>query len=155
MLVAEASARNWRPAPGVWIGAAIISFLFCVMIPLSSLFSDVLVTLCFCFVCFGAIGGDPFIAGPLSCKYLRWFGNMSYSYYLIHGFVVVMCVQGVIKLINPEASNDMFWLFLLPTFAVSLFAGALLFLCIERPYSFRHDFQKRMRIVPETAVHAG
>jgi exopolysaccharide production protein ExoZ len=151
MLVAEASARNWRPVPAVWwISAVIISSLFCIMVPLSSLLCNLLVTACFCFVCFGAFGGDPLIAAPLSFKYLRWFGNMSYSYYLIHGFVVVICVRGIIKLISPEASNDMFWLFLLPTFAISLFVGALLFLCVERPYSLRKDFQKRVQIVPGT-----
>ena len=155
MLVAEASARNWRPVPAVWwINAVIITSLFCIMVLLSSLLCNLLVTACFCFVCFGALGGAPPHRSPLHLNICDGLGICLYSYYLIHGFVVVICVRGIIKLIIPEASNDMFWLFLLPTFAISLFVGALLFLCVERPYSLRKDFGKD-ESVPETAVHAG
>jgi peptidoglycan/LPS O-acetylase OafA/YrhL len=153
MLLAEASARNWRPFPAVWVvGAVIISLLFYIVVPLSLLLQELVVTLGFCFLCFGAVAGYTAIAVPLSYKYLRWFGNMSYSYYLVHGFFVVICVRGIITLVGVTTSNAMFWVLLLPSFAVGLFAGAILFLWIERPYSFRQGMRRRYLVTSEPVL---
>jgi exopolysaccharide production protein ExoZ len=152
MLLAEASVRNWRPCPAVWgISTAITAFLVTITVPLPSWLCGLVVTLGFCSLCSGAFAGDPAVSVSLSCKYLRWFGNMSYSYYLVHGFVVVLCMRGIVNLIDNEISNIMFWVLLLPIFAASLCAGAILFLYVEKPYSFQVSSQKRSRI-PREAV---
>jgi peptidoglycan/LPS O-acetylase OafA/YrhL len=154
MLVAEASGHNWRLCGGGWaISAALISLFFYMVVPLRMLSGELTITISFCFFCLAAIEGYPAIAVPLSYKYLRWFGNISYSYYLIHGFIVVMCVRGITKLISVESHNVTFWDVLLPVFAASLCAGAALFLCVEKPYSFRQSSQSPKQI--ELAPQAG
>ena len=80
---------------------------------------------------------------------------MSYSYYLVHGFAVIICVRGIINLVGAEASNVMFWLLLLPIFAVSVCAGGILFLCVEKPYSFRESLHRRVGIAPATLLQTG
>jgi exopolysaccharide production protein ExoZ len=138
MLVAEASAGNWRPRHGGWAtSVATISLLFYIVVPLSILSCELVITLSFCFLCFAALAGYPAITVPLSWKYLRWFGNISYSYYLIHAFIVVVCVRGITKFVGAETQNVMFWVALLPVFAAGVCAGAVLFLCVEKPYSFQ------------------
>ena len=66
---------------------------------------------------------------------LRWLGNMSYSYYLIHGltlkaFFVVLAQLGAASALPGAAV-----LYLLPAFAATIGVGCLLFLCVERPWS--------------------
>ena len=76
----------------------------------------------------------------LSWRYLRWFGNMSYSYYLVHGFVVLFCLHALFRVFG---SNDgLFWVFLVPVFAFTICGGALLFLFVEKPYSLREGVGK-------------
>jgi peptidoglycan/LPS O-acetylase OafA/YrhL len=67
---------------------------------------------------------------------LRWLGNMSYSYYLLHSlflkalFMVAMHVGAL--------QSHGAWAFIglmLPFFAVSLAGSAVLFLLVERPFS--------------------
>jgi len=67
---------------------------------------------------------------------LRWLGNMSYSYYLLHGLALKAGFLAL-AVVLPFAEYG-FWLFwaLLPAmFALTLFPTAVLFLAVERPYS--------------------
>lgn len=68
---------------------------------------------------------------------LRWLGNMSYSYYLLHGLALKAGFLVVSKLL-PPAHIDAVWLFwaLLPLmFVLTLIPTGGLFLLIERPLS--------------------
>ena len=67
---------------------------------------------------------------------LRWLGNMSYSYYLIHGLGLKFLFL-VLERASPPAADStaMFWLLLVPSFAFTLLPSALLFLVVERPLS--------------------
>ena len=76
-------------------------------------------------------------AAPLSWKHLRRFGNFSYSYYLVHAFVVILAVRLVISTLAGHGPNLVFWCGIIPIFAASYCAGAALFLCVEKPYSLR------------------
>ena len=77
------------------------------------------------------------MAKLFSMKYLRWFGNMSYSYYLVHGLVI----QAVIIIVNKYGwlqqieSFYIFIIFGIIVFFCSLIPAILLFLFIEKPYS--------------------
>ena len=86
-----------------------------------------------CWDCFTSSG---IISKLFSFAPFRWYGNMSYSYYLIHG----LTLKGfflVLALIYPSnySTDALFWIMLLPMFIVTLMASALLFILIEKPYS--------------------
>ncbi|MDD2720273.1 MAG: acyltransferase [Gallionella sp.] len=67
---------------------------------------------------------------------LRWLGNMSYSYYLLHGLALKAEFQALSKVL-PVADHGawLFWALLPPMFALTLIPTSALFLLVERPYS--------------------
>ena len=86
--------------------------------------------------CLESFAGDGFTTRVFSWAPIRWLGNMSYSYYLIHGLGLkaIFLVMG--KLL-PGQQNDalIFWLCLLPFFLVTLIPSAALFIFVEKPRS--------------------
>ena len=88
-----------------------------------------------CFVCFAQPQG---LAGRLfGWLPLRWLGNMSYSYYLIHGLALHLFFAVALKLKPPPDEGLWALLLLLPAFAWTLGVSAVLFLCCELPLSLR------------------
>lgn len=87
-----------------------------------------------CHVCFA--NPRSLIARLFAVLPLRWLGNMSYSYYLVHGlalhatFMLLSRVWAPHPLTWPGVAGC--WLF---SFLVSLLPSALLFLTVERPLS--------------------
>jgi exopolysaccharide production protein ExoZ len=84
-----------------------------------------------------AIFFDGFLARVFSWDYLRWMGNISYSYYLIHG----LALQGVRLVVNrifPPAPRLALFDVLLFVLCISftIFCGALLFVVVEKPLSW-------------------
>jgi peptidoglycan/LPS O-acetylase OafA/YrhL len=77
---------------------------------------------------------------------LRWLGNMSYSYYLIHGLTLKF-VFLVVGIIVPK-DFDMAASMLLPAFAVTLVPSALLFLLVERPVSLQSSKERANPAAP-------
>lgn len=83
---------------------------------------------------------------------LRWLGNMSYSYYLVHGLALHAGFLVVSKLAPPSgAESALFWLLLPPMLALTLVASAPFFLWIERPFSLA---PRRRRSAPSLAQAA-
>lgn len=87
-----------------------------------------------CLACFRA----P--TAPLSMAFswtpLRWLGNMSYSYYLIHGLGLQAGFMVLSKLVPPTGEQSaLFWILLAPMLALTLIVSAPLYLLIERPFS--------------------
>ncbi|MBV1795751.1 acyltransferase [Siccirubricoccus sp. G192] len=76
------------------------------------------------------------VAGMLVVRPLRWLGNMSYSYYLVHGLVLKMVffVLGFLPAVH-RLGEMAFWVLLPPAFLLTLVGSALLFLLVERPFS--------------------
>ncbi|MFC4307926.1 acyltransferase family protein [Steroidobacter flavus] len=67
---------------------------------------------------------------------LRWLGNMSYSYYLLHGLVLKGGFMLLSKLLPPTGEQSfLHWVLLLPMLALTLVPSAALFFTIERPFS--------------------
>ena len=67
---------------------------------------------------------------------LRWLGNMSYSYYLLHGLVLKAALMIFAKILSSTPSaGGVFWALSVPMFVVTLIPSALLFIAIERPFS--------------------
>lgn len=73
----------------------------------------------------------------LSFLPLRWLGNMSYSYYLMHG-LALKATAIVLERVIPggiDPNGAMFFVLLPVMYAATLVTSAVLFLTIERPFS--------------------
>lgn len=67
---------------------------------------------------------------------LRWLGNMSYSYYLVHGLFLRAAFMALAHVAPPGGQAAVFFLGMMaPVFVVTLAGSAVLFLSIERPLS--------------------
>ncbi len=89
----------------------------------------------FCGACF-RVGSALWIQKIFSWTILRWLGNMSYSYYLIHGLALKAMFLGLVKIFHKIGySSAFFWLFFPITFLLTLLPAAVLFLSVERPLS--------------------
>jgi peptidoglycan/LPS O-acetylase OafA/YrhL len=76
---------------------------------------------------------------------LRWLGNMSYSYYLLHGLALKASFLVLTKVLPASVGyGPVFFLMLLPiTFGLTLIPTSILFLIIERPFSLAGQKVKR------------
>ncbi|TDH61483.1 acyltransferase [Dankookia rubra] len=84
-----------------------------------------------------AFAGAGPVARGLAWRPLRWLGNMSYSYYLVHGLVLEV-VFHALKLAGPGLAGlggAAWWVLLAPAFLATLVGSAALFLAVERPFS--------------------
>ena len=74
---------------------------------------------------------------------LRWLGNMSYSYYLIHGLTLQFVFLLLGRVYPPAAEGVwIYWIGLPFCFILTLISSAVLFILVERPYSL---FPPRLR----------
>jgi peptidoglycan/LPS O-acetylase OafA/YrhL len=87
-----------------------------------------------CLVCFS----DPYAWLPRAFSWtpLRWLGNMSYSYYLIHGLALKASFLALAA-IEPIDHHGawLFWTLLPPMYFLTIVPSAILFLAIEYPLS--------------------
>lgn len=80
----------------------------------------------------------------LSARPLRALGNISYSYYLIHGMALHAALLAFSRLAPPEQTWTHEFFLLMPLFFISTLPVALaLFLTIERPFSLRSSVSER------------
>jgi peptidoglycan/LPS O-acetylase OafA/YrhL len=91
-----------------------------------------------CLACFRHPSGRVGLACGLTP--MRWLGNMSYSYYLLHGLALKLAFAVLAMLLPPAPlPGGASWVFFLgwlaPMFAWTLLPSAALFLFVERPYS--------------------
>lgn len=79
---------------------------------------------------------------------LRWLGNMSYSYYLIHGLVLKF-IELVLKRIIPQRPTTplLFWGLMPFAFAATLIGSTLLFMLVEKRFSLAVRRQPREKEV--------
>lgn len=88
-------------------------------------------------LCIAVFCKEGWLSRWFSGRYLRYFGNMSYSFYLIHGLTLkfIFLVMGVLLPAETYASSLWFWVLFLPAFLASCVVSAVLFLLVERPFS--------------------
>jgi len=96
--------------------------------------------------CLYAMFYDGFLNRIFSWDYLRWMGNISYSFYLIHGLVL----HGVRLIVNrffpPTPRLALFdALLLVVCVSSTIFCGALLFIVVEKPLSWPKTEENRQR----------
>lgn len=78
----------------------------------------------------------------------RWLGNMSYSYYLIHGLTLNGFALVLTHWFRPSgASPVVFWFTIPCAFLMTLSTATLLFAFVEKPFSLR---QRRVVLLPSS-----
>lgn len=84
------------------------------------------------------LGGTGWLAKWFSWNWLRWFGNMSYSYYLFHGLILSF-LKPVAEFVGlPQRLSPVAFLALcVACFAATVLGSAVVFLTIEKRFSFR------------------
>jgi peptidoglycan/LPS O-acetylase OafA/YrhL len=142
MLLYEARTQRpaWAPGSGTALGALLLGILSS-LLPLPGPSGEALrATILFaaflipCHAC--VVRTDGWLPRAFTWTPLRWLGNMSYSYYLLHGLALQAGFTLVAKLLPPAAQGSLFFWSLLPVmFAITLVPTAILFLVIERPLS--------------------
>jgi len=138
MLLHEAMVARRVPAPGGAV--ALVAFAVALAAGARSdlglakpaiLFAGLFLV---CLDSFRRPGGWP--ARAFGWTPLRWLGNMSYSFYLLHG----LCLRAVFLVLahvaGPHAHGALWFAGVLPVaFAASLIGSGALFLLLERPLS--------------------
>ena len=83
---------------------------------------------------------------------LRWLGNMSYSYYLVHGLTLKAGFLVLSWILPPTGGESVLhWLLLLPMFGLTLIPSAMLFLLIERPFSLEPRASHSVKRISQVA----
>ena len=103
-----------------------------------------------CLACFRT----PTAQLPLAFSWtpLRWLGNMSYSYYLIHGLALHAGFLALSRVVPPTGEQSaLFWMLLPPMLALTLVASAPLYLLIERPFSLAPRPKRSAPKLPQAA----
>jgi peptidoglycan/LPS O-acetylase OafA/YrhL len=72
-----------------------------------------------------------------SLRYLRWLGNMSYSFYLMHNLPLSSLFRHFAPTLATFGHGELlFWLLMPMCFLLSTGASFLVFIAIEKPLSF-------------------
>jgi exopolysaccharide production protein ExoZ len=108
-------------------------------------------TFVLCLYSFHSIGP---LARVFSVAPLRYWGNMSYSYYLGHA-LVLHALFALLRRVWPiGAKNDVvFWLLSPIVLILSIAGSAILYLLVEKPYSLKR--RKPAAVLQPVAVTAG
>ncbi len=152
ILLAETERAGLPPVAG-WVAlpAVIVTFALNVSGLLPPWANAVALGASFYLLCSCAFFGKGHIADLLCIRGLRHLGNMSYSFYLVHGFAVVAILHLLLGKLAVTNRNGLFWLSILPVFAIAVAFGAALFLAIEKPLSLRVREKGKVR-EPATAT---
>lgn len=81
---------------------------------------------------------DGLIKRALTWAPLRWYGNMSYSYYLMHGATVLASSWAFHRFFPPKGHQPLLVLVAgLVTFAATVVVSTAMFVFVEKPYSLQ------------------
>jgi exopolysaccharide production protein ExoZ len=116
----------------LFLGLFVMATSFSATIKIGILFSCFYV---FALCCF--LRPNEWLGKIFSWTPLRWLGNMSYSYYLIHGLALKAFFFILEKIFpsNNYANETLFLMFLIPAFFITLIPSIMLYLGVERPLS--------------------
>lgn len=132
-----------------WVGwaaplAAFMASLTNIMPNVMEEFVQTIAFFALCAVCFRDAG---LVSAWMTWAPLRWLGNMSYSYYLIHGFVVRIAMVMLARVLPLGMPDWVFWGFMPILYLVTLLVVSLLFVLVEKPISLRPAEAKVNRLV--------
>jgi peptidoglycan/LPS O-acetylase OafA/YrhL len=115
---------------------AIVSMIFMNNLNINECWKYALLFLLFLVFCLDCFLSSGLTSRLFSIRPMRWLGNMSYSYYLIHGLTLKFIFL-VVQKINPAQHSDslLFWVLFPVAFMFTLIPSAVLFIFVEKPYS--------------------
>jgi len=97
-----------------------------------------------------------FLQRLFSHDYLRWMGNISYSYYLIHGLALHGMRLLVNRLFPPAPRSSIFdVLLLMACLSFSIICAALLYLVVEKPLSWSAHARRPRSVTVSDVSPAG
>lgn len=157
ILLHEAMVSPRVPTPpGLVGGAALVLGLLSTLLPgggsIGAAFDSLWLSLSFFLVCLACFRAPlaP-LARLFSWSPMRWLGNMSYSYYLIHGLALKAAFLAMSVLLPRLVFDSWFFWALMPVmFAITLLPSAALFLAMERPFSLARETVKPRDAVAST-----
>lgn len=85
---------------------------------------------------------------------LRYLGNMSYSYYLMHGLTLHGIVLASAWILPPAERNSWAYAAIVPlAFCATWMTSTLLFACVEKPISLERRLFAKTRPIANVAAH--
>jgi len=155
ILLYESVASRKVRTPAEFIGlAALAGGLLTMLLPTTGYIKISLLFVAFyvfCLNCFLRPAG--WLAKWLTWTPMRWLGNMSYSYYLLHGLALKASFMMLSKVVSPSADGAMIFFELIPVmFALTLLPSAALFIFIERPFSLNSKKALNFNPGPENRI---
>jgi exopolysaccharide production protein ExoZ len=159
MLVHEAMASRQARAPAAGVASCMLVLgLAGSLMPVSGHIKTALLFVSFYVVCMNCfVRPTDGLARAFSWTPLRLLGNMSYSYYLLHGLTLKALFLVLSKLHLPAGHALAVFCLLLPVFfVITLCTSAGLFLLIEKPLSLGGAAKRTPDAVPapmQDAVH--
>lgn len=133
MLLFEAEdAGAWSVPGGAGLVAGLVSLTIGHWFSPSPLGRTLMETVALSLLCSAAFRGNNRAAAAMSIEALRWLGNMSYSYYLVHGLVVVAAFRGSAWLLGGGFDAWTFWPLAGLMFVASLVPSLMVFVAVER-----------------------
>ena len=141
------ASKEW--AAMALMGVAFALFSFLEPLPGGALYRTILSAFAFgifVFVLFRA-------AGPLRRAFnwtpMRWLGNMSYSYYLIHALVINAAALVLLAVVPSSAPKVLlFWTLMPLVFLATFVVSTFLFAFVERPFSLAAPKKTPERLPP-------
>jgi peptidoglycan/LPS O-acetylase OafA/YrhL len=119
---------------------------------ISAIFSIVVLFFSFFIFTLACFTSRSLLQRMFSWTPLRWLGNMSYSYYLIHGLTLKAIGFVVLRLIAPGTlSTAAFWIGYPIFFFLTLVSSTILFVVVERRFSILPAVSKPAQSVPASS----
>ncbi|WP_434362086.1 acyltransferase [Parasalinivibrio latis] len=89
-------------------------------------------------VCIQCLDESRLLSRICTSRFMLWFGNMSYSYYLIHGLTLKFLFMVLPFVVAPAAEWTYQLYLLLPLFfAATWISSTALYLIVEKPFSLK------------------
>ena len=114
-----------------------MGFVACVALDPSEAAGGLVQTVAFFPLCAICVRGDGLASAFMARTPLRWLGNISYSYYLAHGFAIRIATVALARALPGGMSDWMFWALMPVLYAAALAASWVLFVMVEKPFSLQ------------------
>ena len=144
ILVYEAVRSVPRVPSGVvreWVAlaltaAAFAAFVFLEPLPNGALYRTIISALVFGNLVFVLFRAEGPLRPAFTWTPVRWLGNMSYSYYLIHALVINGSAMVLLKVVPQTMGGALlYWLMMPAVFLATFVVSTLLFALVEKPFS--------------------
>lgn len=145
-VVKHAPVRKWLTPAGEWLAILFVPVAFAVYFFIQRtashpayewIFPVVALTAAFFFLTLFACEYQGRLCWLFSRAPIRYLGNMSYSYYLIHGLTLKAVAMVFIIVLGAQASLPVFVVAIFVGFAATWISSSLLFWLVEKRFSLQ------------------